>query len=102
MLGRRSTRGSCGSSKQYAVGSRRGCENRGVAATRIASGLAIQDGGVDSFAEAAGRAALGLGGASADLVAVFAGAPNLDHVEHGLDAVAERLGSRPLMGCGAQ
>src|SRR5438309_9891661 len=73
-----------------------------MGATRIASGLAVQDGGVDSFAEAAGRAALGLGGAPADLVAVFAGAPNLDHVEEGLDAVAARLGERPLMGCGAQ
>ena len=39
----------------------------------FASGLATQDGGVDSFAEAAGRAALGLGGARPDLVAVFAG-----------------------------
>src|SRR5437763_5639743 len=69
---------------------------------RIASGLAAHDGGVDAFAEAASRAQLGLGGAPADLVAVFAGAPNLDHVEEGLAAVEARLGSRALMGCGAQ
>ena len=69
---------------------------------RIATGLAAHDGGVDAFAEAAGRAALGLGGAPADLVAVFAGAANLDYAEEGLEAVADRLGARPLMGCGAQ
>src|SRR2546423_4893929 len=68
----------------------------------IAPGLAAHDGGVDAFAEAASRAQLGLGGAPADLVAVFAGTPNLDHVEDGLAAVEARLGSRALMGCGAQ
>lgn len=70
--------------------------------TRIATGLAESDAGVDSFAEAAGRAALGLGGARADLALVFAGAANLTHVEQGLTAVRDRLGARALIGCGAQ
>jgi small ligand-binding sensory domain FIST len=69
---------------------------------RIATGLAPYDGGVDAFAEAAGRAQLGLGGAPADLVLVFAGAPNLDHAEEGVAVVEERLGARGLVGCGAQ
>src|SRR3954452_22912370 len=69
---------------------------------RIATGLLASDGGVDAFAEAASRAQLGLGGARADLVAVFAGSANLDTVEQGLAAVEARLGSRALMGCGAQ
>ncbi|MBX5470451.1 MAG: FIST C-terminal domain-containing protein [Thermoleophilaceae bacterium] len=72
-------------------------------AVRIATGLSAADAGVDSFAEAAGRAALGLGGARADVAVVFAGAPNLAHVEQGLDAVRDRLGAHAaLMGCGAQ
>jgi small ligand-binding sensory domain FIST len=70
--------------------------------TRIATGLAPTDAGVDSFAEAAGRAALGLGGAHADLAIVFAGAPNLDHAEEGLAAVQERLHAGTVVGCGAQ
>ena len=45
-------------------------------ATRIATGLATRDDGVDAFAEAAGRAALSLGGAKVDLAMVFAGAAN--------------------------
>jgi small ligand-binding sensory domain FIST len=70
---------------------------------RIATGLAADDGGVDAFAEAASRAQLGLGGAPADLVMVFAGTPNLDHVEDGVEAVRDRLGSAgALLGCGAQ
>jgi small ligand-binding sensory domain FIST len=69
---------------------------------QIATGLVASDGGVDAFAEAASRAQLGLGGAPADLVAVFAASPNLDSVEDGLAAVEARLGSRALMGCGAQ
>jgi small ligand-binding sensory domain FIST len=69
---------------------------------RMATGLVAQDGGVDAFAEAASRAQLGLGGAPADLVAVFASTPNLDSVEDGLAAVEARLGARALMGCGAQ
>jgi small ligand-binding sensory domain FIST len=68
---------------------------------RIATGLVAQDGGVDAFAEAAGRAQLGLGGAPADLVVVFAGAANLEYAEEGLAAVEARLGWRALIGCGA-
>jgi small ligand-binding sensory domain FIST len=69
---------------------------------RIAAGLATEDAGIDSFAEAAGRTALGLGGAPADLVFVFAGAANLDYAEDGLAHVQERLTPRALVGCGAQ
>jgi small ligand-binding sensory domain FIST len=69
---------------------------------RIATGLAPSDAGVDSFAEAAARAALRLGGAPADLAFVFAGSDNLDHVEEGLDAVRARLSPQALVGCGAQ
>lgn len=71
-------------------------------ATRIGSGLASRDSGVDAFAEAAARAALRLGGAPADLVVVFAGKDNLDHADEGLAAVADRLGDGALIGCGAQ
>src|SRR5919204_381036 len=63
---------------------------------RIATGLAVDDAGVDAFAEAAGRAALELGGARPDLTCVFAGEPNLTHVEEGLAAVSERTGARPI------
>jgi len=73
-----------------------------VTSTRIGSGLATTDGGVDAFAEAAARAALRLGGAPADLVVVFAGRDNLDYAQDGLEAVAERLGGGALIGCGAQ
>jgi small ligand-binding sensory domain FIST len=69
---------------------------------RIATGLARTDAGVDSFAEAASRAALQLGGAPADLAVVFAGAANLGHAEEGLAAVQGRLHARALLGCGAQ
>ena len=68
----------------------------------IATGLARTDAGVDSFAEAASRAALQLGGAPADLAVVFAGAANLGHAEEGLAAVQGRLHARALLGCGAQ
>src|SRR3954453_8194022 len=71
-------------------------------ATRIATGLVERDDGVDAFAEAAGRAALALGGAPVDLAMVFAGAANLDHADEGLALVEERLGARGLVGCGAQ
>ena len=70
--------------------------------SRIATGLAAQDAGVDSFAEAAAQAAMGLGGMPADLALVFAGVDNLDSVEEGLAAVQERLRPRALVGCGAQ
>jgi small ligand-binding sensory domain FIST len=73
-----------------------------MGAVRIATGLVASDAGADAFAEAASRAQLGLGGARADLVAVFAASANVDSVEDGLAAVEARLGSRALMGCGAQ
>jgi small ligand-binding sensory domain FIST len=73
-----------------------------MSAVRMATGLVANDAGVDAFAEAASRAQLGLGGARADLVAVFAATANLDSVEDGLAAVEARLGPRALMGCGAQ
>ena len=69
---------------------------------RIASGLAVDDAGVDAFAEAAGRAALGLGGARADLAVVFAGGPNLGQLEEGLGFVRERVRADAVIGCGAQ
>jgi small ligand-binding sensory domain FIST len=69
---------------------------------RIATGLAFDDAGVDAFAEAAGRAALGLGGAPADLAVVFGGAPNLEHVEDGMRVVRDRIGADAVIGCGAQ
>jgi small ligand-binding sensory domain FIST len=69
---------------------------------RAAAGLATEDAGVDSFAEAAARAELGLGGAGADVALVFAGGANLTHAEEGLAAVHERLRPRALAGCGAQ
>ena len=69
---------------------------------RIATGLATEDTGPDAFAEAAARAALGLGGAAADLVVVFAAGPNLAHAEEGLAAVEERLHPAAVIGCGAQ
>jgi small ligand-binding sensory domain FIST len=70
--------------------------------TRIGTGLAASDDGVDAFAEAAARAALRLGGMPADLVVVFAGQDNLEHADEGLAVVAERLGGGALIGCGAQ
>src|SRR3954454_20348839 len=73
-----------------------------MAAVRIATGLATSDAGVDAFAEAASRAQLGLGGAPADLVAVFASASNLDSGEDGLAAVEARLRPGALAGWGAQ
>src|SRR3954465_11144364 len=73
-----------------------------MAPVRMATGLVATDGGVDAFAEAASRAQLGLGGAPADLVAGFAGGADLGGGEDGLAAVEARLGSRALMGCGAQ
>ena len=69
---------------------------------KCAAGLSVADGGPDSFAEAAARAALGLGGASADAVVVFASAPNLAHAEQGMAAVRERLHPAALVGCAAQ
>src|SRR5437016_4706967 len=73
-----------------------------MSGARIATGLAVDDAGVDAFAEAAGRAALGLGGAPSDLAVVFGGAPNLDHLEDGLRVVRDRIGADAVVGCGAQ
>ena len=73
-----------------------------TAALKCAAGVSASDAGADSFAEAAARAALGLGGAAADVVVVFAGAPNLAHAEEGMAAVAERLHPAAAIGCGAQ
>jgi small ligand-binding sensory domain FIST len=71
-------------------------------ALKCAAGVSASDAGADSFAEAAARAALGLGGATADVAVVFAGAPNLAHAEEGMAAVAERLHPAAAIGCGAQ
>jgi small ligand-binding sensory domain FIST len=71
-------------------------------AVRFATGLVDGDTGVDAFAEAAARAAMGLGGAPCDVALVFAGQDNLEHAASGLDAVHERLHPRALAGCGAQ
>jgi small ligand-binding sensory domain FIST len=69
---------------------------------KCASGISTSDAGRDSFAEAASRAALGLGGAPADVAVVFAGGPNLAHAADGVAAVAERLHPGAIVGCGAQ
>ena len=68
---------------------------------KVAAGLSTADNGASAFAEAAERAAAQLDG-EADLVLVFAGAPNLHDVEEGLQAVRDRLAPRALAGCGAQ
>ena len=69
---------------------------------RAGAGIAAGDEGVDGFAEAAARAALGLGGGPCQLALVFASPANLDHAAEGLDAVHERLHPEALVGCGAQ
>ena len=69
---------------------------------RCAVGVSDTDAGADSFAEAAARAALGLGGAPADVAVVFAGAPSLAHADEGMAALRERLHPRAAIGCGAQ
>jgi small ligand-binding sensory domain FIST len=69
---------------------------------RCAAGLSETAAGADSFAEAASRAALGLGGAPADAVLVFAGGANLAHADEGMAAVRDRLRPSALVGCGAQ
>jgi small ligand-binding sensory domain FIST len=68
----------------------------------FATGLVEGDSGVDAFAEAAARAALGLGGAPCDVALVFAGQDNLAHAGLGLEAVHDRLHPNALAGCGAQ
>ena len=69
---------------------------------RCAAGVSTSDAGADSFAEAAARVALGLGGAPADVAVVFAGGPSLPHAAEGMAALRERLHPRAAIGCGAQ
>ena len=69
---------------------------------RCASGVSTSDAGADSYAEAASRAALGLGGAPADVAVVFAGGPNLANATEGMAAVTDRLHPGAIVGCGAQ
>ena len=69
---------------------------------KCASGISTSDAGADSFAEAASRAALELGGAHADVAVVFAGGPNFAHASEGMAAVADALGPDAAVGCGAQ
>jgi small ligand-binding sensory domain FIST len=69
---------------------------------RAAVGVASDGGGVPAFAEAANRAAMGLGTLPCDLALVFAGGANAEQVEAGAAAVRERLHPRALVGCGAQ
>jgi small ligand-binding sensory domain FIST len=69
--------------------------------TRVGVGVSAEDGGVDSFAEAAARAALAVGGRP-DLACVFAAAANLERAAEGMAAIHERLRPRALVGCGAQ
>ena len=66
-----------------------------MSAIRIGTGLVDGDSGVDAFAEAAARAAMGLGGAPCDVALVFAGQDNLTHAGMGLDAVHDRLRAKP-------
>jgi small ligand-binding sensory domain FIST len=73
-----------------------------MSAVTFATGLVDGDSGVDAFAEAAARAALGLGGAPCDVALVFAGQDNLAHAGMGLEAVHDRLHPAALAGCGAQ
>jgi small ligand-binding sensory domain FIST len=69
--------------------------------TRIGVGVSAEDGGVESFAEAAGRAALALD-ARPDLACAFAAPANLERAAEGVAAIHERLRPRALVGCGAQ
>jgi small ligand-binding sensory domain FIST len=69
--------------------------------THVGVGISAENGGVDSFAEAAGRAALALG-ARPDLVCSFAAPANLERAAEGMAAIHERLRPKALVGCGAQ
>lgn len=69
--------------------------------THVGVGIPAENGGVDSFAEAAGRAALALG-ARPDLVCSFAAPVNLERAAEGIAAIHERLRPKALVGCGAQ
>jgi small ligand-binding sensory domain FIST len=69
--------------------------------THVGVGISAENGGVDSFAEAAGQAASALG-ARPDLVCSFASPANLDRAAEGMAAIHERLQPNALVGCGAQ
>ena len=69
---------------------------------RIATGLADSGHGSAAFAQAASQAAAGLGGAPADFAVVFAGGANVAFLGEGLEAVADVLPARTVIGCGAQ
>ena len=73
-----------------------------AAAPVFATGLVADGLGVDAFARAATQAAEGLGGATCDVVLVFAGRDNLEHAVDGIAAVHELLAPAALAGCGAQ
>jgi small ligand-binding sensory domain FIST len=68
---------------------------------RIGVGISAEDGGVESFAEAAGRAVLALD-ARPDLACAFAAPANLERAAEGVAAIHERLRPRALLGCAAQ
>ncbi len=70
--------------------------------TLIATGLSTTDRGPESFVEAAGRAAQGLGGRRVDLAVVFAGAPSTEYMEAGVESVHDALQAPTLIGCAAQ
>ena len=69
--------------------------------THVGVGISAENGGVDSFAEAAGRAAFAFG-ARPDLVCSFAAPVNLERAAEGIAAIHERLRPKALVGCGAQ
>jgi small ligand-binding sensory domain FIST len=69
--------------------------------TRVGVGVSAEDAGLDSFAEAAGRAALALG-VRPDLACAFAAPANLERAAEGMAAMHERLRPKALVGCGAQ
>jgi small ligand-binding sensory domain FIST len=69
--------------------------------TSVGVGVSAENGGVDSFAEAAERATSAVG-ARPDLACVFAAPANLELAGEGMAAIHERLRPRALVGCGAQ
>jgi small ligand-binding sensory domain FIST len=69
--------------------------------TRVGVGISAENGGVESFAEAADRAALALD-RRPDLACVFAASANLEHAGEGVAAIHERLRPKALVGCAAQ
>jgi small ligand-binding sensory domain FIST len=69
---------------------------------RIATGLADSGHGAAAFAQAASGAAAGLRGEPADFAVVFAGGVNVAHLGEGLEAVADVLPAKTVIGCGAQ